>query len=76
MTCWIELPDRKVSVRIAVHEEPEFPTPLERGRVRVPMVTEWAAILGKLAKLEIVRVETMRVPGDPSSPRGPRRTDR
>ncbi len=58
LTCWIELPDRKVRVRICVHEEPEFPTPHERGRVRVPMVNEWPEIVGRLEKMEVSRFET------------------
>lgn len=58
LTGWLELPSgHRVRVRMTVFEEPLFPTPNEPEVTRVPLVTEWARIVGKMARMEFTRME-------------------
>ena len=56
---WMELPSgHRVRARITVFEEPLFPTPNEKEISRVPLITEWARIVAKLAHLDFTRMES------------------
>lgn len=48
----------QVRVKLCVFEEPRIPTPGEVEIARPPMVTEWAEIVGNMAKLNFDRIES------------------
>lgn len=58
-TGWLRLKDeRQVRVKICVFEEQKLPTPNEPEIARPPMITEWAEIVGNMAKLNFDRIES------------------
>ena len=58
LTCWLDLPGgRRVEVGMTVTCEPLFPTPGEPDVERAPALNEWADICGKLAMMQLSRIE-------------------
>lgn len=59
LTCYLDLPGgRRVEVGMTVFSEPLFPTPNEPDVERIPRLDEWADICGKLATMQISRIES------------------